>query len=158
MISIIVAMDKNMLIGANGKIPWNIPEDLKLFKKITTDGIVIMGRKTFDSIGFPLPNRINIVLSKTQILGQESIFSFKDYIEALNFAKKISKEKNKEIFIIGGSKIYELYLPLVDKLYISAIEGIYQGDTYFPKFDISNFKISNEIKFKNFIFKEFLKK
>jgi len=140
-LSIIAAMDQNHLIGEEGEIPWNLPADLKYFKKTTLGAAVIMGRKTFESIGSPLPGRRNIILTRN-----------KDYsasgCEVVNSTKEILDdflEKKEEAFIIGGAEIYKLFLPFSDKLYLTIIEHQFSGDTYFPEIDLQNWdKISEK--------------
>ena len=158
MINIIVAMDKNFLIGKDGKIPWDIQEDLHLFKERTLNSVVIMGRKTFESIGFPLPNRINIVVSNSYL--KENIKENIEISSSLKNAIDIAKEYNKNIFIIGGYGIYKEAVEnnFFDELYISHIEGNYNGDVYFPKINFKNFEILEEIKFEKFTFKRYSKK
>lgn len=130
MINAIVAVEKNQGIGFNGSMPWpHLSGDLRWFKEKTINNVVIMGRKTWDSIGAkPLPNRVNIVISKTiECLGAEHQIVDTDL--ALDIAK--SKYPNKEIFIIGGNTIYEQYLDIIDRFYITEIDASYQCDTYF---------------------------
>ena len=157
MISLIVAMDENNLIGCNNSMPWNIPEDLKLFKEITKDNIVIMGRKTFDSIGKPLPNRINIVITKNENFTFKGVDVFNCPEEALLKAIMLQKELNKKIFIIGGKTIYEYFLSQIDEFHISYIKGSYTGDTNFPDFNLSSFTLIKEKEFKDFKYVHFIK-
>ncbi len=144
MISLIVAYDLNRGIGYKGKLPWDIKSELERFKNLTTNNIVIMGRKTFEDIGKPLSNRMNIVLSKTLSLskhiGQEDLFIVKSFDEAMEIAKKYQKD-NKEIFIIGGVSLYERALPIVNKMYISKIFQEYKCDTFFPDFNETLFDV-----------------
>jgi len=141
MLSIIVAMDKNNLIGDNNAIPWHLPADLAYFKKITTGKSVIMGRKTFDSIfkmlGKPLPNRENIILTRDKNLKINGC-------KVIHTLAEIKQFDNA--FIIGGSNIYNQTLDLVDKLYITFVDGDFYGDAYFPKFEKNNWKIISEEK------------
>src|SRR5688572_17813376 len=129
-IKMIVAMTRQRVIGQPGALPWYIPDDLKRFKKITQGHTVIMGRNTFESIGRPLPNRNNIVLSfaREEIPGVEVCVSIE---EALARAKAYGAE----IFVIGGASIYEQMLPLTDVLYVSHVKKDYPGTIYFPSFD-----------------------
>lgn len=139
MINLIVATDRNGLIGNKGTIPWKIPNDLKYFKDITIDSTVIMGRKTYQSIGKPLPKRINIVISKKKV-------HHSDFISASSIDEAILKcPLDRKIFIIGGSEIYKLFLDkkYVDRIYLTEIDGQFEGDTYFNlppewKLDYSN--------------------
>ena len=130
MINIIVAMDKNRVIGKNNRIPWHISEEVKNFKELTSGNTVIMGRKTFESIGKPLPNRNNIVLS-TSMSQLQGIDVCKTFEESIIRAKSYGKD----IFIIGGAAVYEQAIPLAGKMFISYVKGEYDGDVYFPEFD-----------------------
>lgn len=158
MLSLIVAIDENNLIGNKNSMPWNIPEDLKLFKEITDDSIVIMGRKTFQSIGKPLPNRINFILSKDVNFFHEntSIFNCPDSV--LEKALALQKINDKKIFIIGGKTIYEYFLPLVSELHFSYIKGNFFGDTYFPEINISDFRVIETREFSDFTYVHYIKK
>ena len=130
-LSLITAFDQNQLIGDGNALPWNIPEDLAYFKKITTGKTVVMGRKTYESIGRPLPNRRNIVLSN-HMQSLPNIEVIKDYQQVLELAA------SESVFIIGGSEIYKLFLPFVTSLYITHIDSEFQGDTYFPSINLDN--------------------
>jgi dihydrofolate reductase len=124
---IIAAVAKNRVIGNNGKMPWHIPEDLQHFKQITTGHTVLMGRKTFESIGHPLPHRRNIILTSKPILGVETFPSLDDAFHAL-----ASEEK---IFIIGGGAVFAQTLVLADEFYLTLIEQDFIGDTFFPDYE-----------------------
>lgn len=126
MINLIVAVDQHLLIGNSAGLPWYIPEDLKYFRDVTRGKTVIMGRKTFESIGRPLPNRVNVVVSR-KALAIEGVFVIHDLEEYL---QKV--DKNEDIFIIGGAEIYQLAYPYVDRLYITHIDYSFTGDIYFP--------------------------
>ncbi len=132
MISIIVAMDKNNLIGGQNKLLWNIPGELKRFREITSGHPIIMGRKTHQSIGRVLPNRTNIIITHDQDYKVEGTIIVHSLEEALNKAQ--SEPGSDEIFVIGGGQIYAKALPLADRLYLTVVEGEYQGDTYFPDY------------------------
>ena len=160
MFSIIVAIGKNREIGKGNKLLWHIPEDLKNFKEITTGKTVIMGRKTFESIGRPLPNRKNIVLSKN---GDKESFEQKGIELYQNLENLISDYKNseEEIFIIGGEQIYREFMQkgLVRRLYISYIEfSDSEADAYFPEIDYNNWKIIKEKNYDNWKFCMYEKK
>ena len=134
-ISIISAIAKNRAVGKKNKLLWHIGEDLKRFKKLTTGRPVIMGRKTFESIGGALPHRTNIVVTHHEhfkVSGVVVAHSLKDAIKA---AESVEDD---EIFIIGGGQIYEQAIKLADKLYLTIVEGEYDADTFFP--DYSDFK------------------
>ncbi|QFT89298.1 Dihydrofolate reductase [Bacillus sp. THAF10] len=126
MISLIVATDRNGLIGKNNDLPWRLPADLAYFKKITLGNTVVMGRKTFESIGKPLPKRKNIILSRNNYKaeGCETFHSIGEVIK--------TSKPNNEIFVIGGAKVFEEALPHADFLYLTYIDEEFEGDTYFP--------------------------
>ncbi len=125
--SIIVAMTENYVIGKDNKLPWHIPEDLKRFKKITLGKPVIMGRKTFESIGHPLINRTNIVLSKDKSFKADGIIIANSIADAL----ALSPETD-EVFFIGGAKVFEEAYDIVDNIYLTLIHYPFEGDTFFP--------------------------
>jgi len=133
-ISIIAAVDENWVIGKKGGLPWRLPADLKHFKALTTGHTVIMGRKTYDSIGKPLPDRINIVVSSND-LNLPGCVVVKSIEKALK-----SAPDNKEVFIMGGAQIYNQFLPLAHKLYLTKIHHQFDGDIFFPKLDLSEWK------------------
>jgi dihydrofolate reductase len=124
----IAAMAKNRVIGVSGRIPWHLPEDFRWFKKMTLGGTVVMGRKTFESLRKPLPNRRNMVLSRTASFpGVEVIRDIAALDPALLAAP--------DTWIIGGSDVYAQTLPLCSDLYLSLVEGDFEGDAYFPPFE-----------------------
>lgn len=138
--NIIAAISKNRVIAKDSKIPWYLPEDLKLFKAITQKHLVLMGRKTFESLGNkPLENRENIVLSKN-IKSTSGVTVLNDFQQSL---QKLQATQDKEKFIIGGGEIYTLFLPHVKKIYLSVVQAEFEGDVFFPKFE-SNFKLEKE--------------
>lgn len=158
MLSMIIAMDENKMIGYKNGLPWNIPKDLSLFKHLTENNIVIMGNKTFKSIGKPLINRINIVLTKTNGLNnKENLFFFNNYSKAIEFALEFQNKLNKKIFIIGGKQIYEIFFPMIDELHLSTIKGTYKGDTSFNSLDLTSFKQIKSIDFKDFKYNLYIK-
>ncbi|MFN2341004.1 MAG: dihydrofolate reductase [Halanaerobium sp.] len=133
-LSIIAAMDQNQLIGTQGEIPWELPADLKYFKQITMGSPVIMGRKTFESIGFPLPGRKNIIITRKENYSAEGCEVVHSPAEILN--SFLNEEK--EAFIIGGAEIYRHFLAYCNKLYLTIIDHEFSGDTYFPEIDWKN--------------------
>ena len=140
-IKIIAALSSNYIIGDRGKIPWFIKGELKRFREITINHNVVMGRKTFDSIGNILDSRKNIIISNNQSLkidNAEVVSSFDSAISAC--------DTDKDIFIIGGSKIYEAALSRSQYLLLTMIDREFKGDAYFPKFDKSDWKLVNEEK------------
>lgn len=131
MISLIVAMTEERIIGRNNCLPWFLPEDLKLFRRRTLGHPIIMGRKTYESIGRPLPQRRNIVISRTLSEAPEGVELLSSPEEAL------SAVSGEDSFIIGGAQIYRQTLGWADRLYISRVKGRYAGETRFPEFSAS---------------------
>lgn len=152
MLELIVAYDKNRLIGKGSDLPWHIKEDLQHFKKITTGNRIIMGRGTFESIGRILPNRESIVLSRKGF-EKEGV---KVYESAQEMLKNLDDTKRN--FVIGGSKIYKELLPFVDVLHISHVKGTYEGDVYFPEIDFNNWEIVGEEIYEEFQYVVYKKK
>jgi dihydrofolate reductase len=139
-LSIIVAMDDNQLIGKDNALPWHLPADLGYFKKTTTGKTVLMGRKTYESIGRPLPNRRNVVVSRNTDFQAEGC----EVVGSIEAALDLAKDDD-EVMVMGGASFYEQMLPSADRLYITQIEGEHEGDAYFPKFNRSEFsEISRE--------------
>lgn len=141
-VNIIAAVAKNGVIGSCGKIPWNYPEDMKYFKQLTTGCVVIMGRRTFEEIGKPLPDRFNIIVSRTKRFSAENLKTAENLESALSMAEKAISDHNlsKNIFLCGGRKIYEQGLEYAEKLYITEINENYDGDTFFPDFPKDQFR------------------
>lgn len=137
MINIIVAISKNRVIGNDNKLIWSLPSDLKRFKQITTGNTVVMGRKTYESIGKPLPNRRNIIITRNSDYKVEGC-------EVVNSLEEALMLCNNECFIIGGGEIYKQSLPLADKLYLTVINEDFDGDTYFPEIGDDWVKVSRE--------------
>ena len=142
LISLISAMTPDHVIGWKGQLPWHVPEDLKHFKNLTTGHTVLMGRKTFDSIRKPLPNRTNLILSR-QIpahIPPGTRWST-DLKEAIAIAEKSGE---KELFVVGGAEIYALAMPLADRMYVSIIklDSPVTGDTWFPKWNEDDWRIA----------------
>lgn len=129
MINMIVATSKNNQIGINNELPWHISEDLKYFRQTTSGKTVLMGRKTFESIGRPLPNRKNIVLTRDMNFNPEGVTVIHSFDEALALCKA-----EEDLFIIGGGEIYSLFLPYADYLYITLVDKVIDGDTDFPAY------------------------
>ena len=132
LISMIAAIGKNTrAIGKNNALLWKIPEDHKRFKDMTTGHPVIMGRKTLDSIGGPLPNRTNIIITRDVHFEHEGCITSMSFEDALNKARLLGSE---EIFVMGGGQIYEEALPFADKLYLTLVADDTEGDTFFPDY------------------------
>ena len=126
-LSLIVAMATNHTIGINNQMPWHLSADLKKFKQITMGHPIIMGRKTFESIGQPLPGRQNIIISRNSGYKQEGCLVFNNLDSALQSCAEID-----EVFVIGGATLYEATLTRADRLYITEIQQAFDGDTWFP--------------------------
>ena len=144
MVSLIVAKSENNIIGNKGRIPWHIPNDLKRFKELTTNNVVIMGRKTFESLPKefrPLPNRVNIILSRDKNHIIDCCMVVDDLKKAIRKAGS-----DKEIFIIGGGEIYKEGFKYVDKIYLTEVDGEFEGDTYFPNIGRSWKEVKREEK------------
>lgn len=137
----IVAVGKNNEIGLDNKMLWHIPEDFKSFKKITTGHHMVMGRKTFESIGSPLPGRTSMVLSRSgfEYPGIDSYDNVDDIIE------EAKKQNEQELFIIGGAEIYNMFMPLASKLYVSRVNYEGKADTYFPEINEQEWESQKEI-------------
>ena len=137
MTALIVAYDKNRLIGKDGGMPWYIPGELKRFRALTENNVVIMGRKTYLALGKPLPNRINIVLSRTDNFTGENLYTAQTITQALEMT--MENWIDKDVFYIGGANLYSQVIDMVDAMYITEIDAEFEGDTYFPEFDENKF-------------------
>ncbi|TGB04587.1 dihydrofolate reductase [Halobacillus salinus] len=143
MISFIFAMDKNRLIGKDNDLPWHIPNDFKFFKDMTIGKTIIMGRKTFESFGKPLPEREHIVITSNKEYNREGctiIHSIDEILEMEN------NQPDKEWFVIGGTVLFEKMLPYADRMYLTYIDHEFEGDTHFPEFEESQWKMVSETK------------
>jgi dihydrofolate reductase len=138
---IIVATSHNMVIGYKGKMPWNYKEDLQYFKEKTLNNIVVMGRKTFESIGKPLVDRTNIILS-TKMKETAGINIFRNFSSLKKFLE------NQVFFVIGGETIYRLFLPYINEIYLTQIDRDFKGDSYFPNLS-KNWETVYSIRGKN---------
>ncbi|HZW68759.1 MAG TPA: dihydrofolate reductase [Pseudogracilibacillus sp.] len=143
MISLLVAMDKNNVIGKDNDLPWYLPRDLKFFKELTIERNVIMGRKTYDSIGKPLPNRRNIVITSKDIEFPEGV----EVVDSLEGIYELNeKHPEEEWFVIGGGEIFRQILAKSDRLYITKIEESFDGDTFFPPFDEDEWHLTSNVQ------------
>ncbi|UOQ85833.1 dihydrofolate reductase [Gracilibacillus salinarum] len=135
MISLLFAMGSNRVIGKDNDLPWHLPKDLKFFKDVTMNQTIIMGRKTFESMNGPLPKRDNIIVTRDKdytARNSQVIHSIAD-IQQLN-----EEQPDKEWFVIGGEYIFEQVLPFADRIYMTYIDEAFDGDTFFPEFDESD--------------------
>ena len=137
MIKIIVAISKNKVIGKDNSLIWHLPSDLKRFKEITTGNAVIMGRKTYESIGKPLPNRRNIIITRNENYEVEGC----EVVNSLEEALLICYEK---CFIIGGAEIYKQSLPFTDEIYLTEVDNVFDGESFFPELGNEWYEVSNE--------------
>lgn len=129
-ISAVVAMSEERVIGLDNKLPWHLPADLKHFKEVTMGKPIVMGRKTYESIGRALPGRLNIVISrdkKFQAVGCEVVSSIDEAIKVAG--------DSEEIFVIGGALIYEVMLPVIQRIYLTIVHHVFAGDAFFPEFN-----------------------
>ena len=138
MVALIVAFSNNRVIGKDGVIPWNIDGEKKRFKNLTTGNVVIMGRKTFEEIGRPLPNRDTVVVSNTGTYEFENCKTAGSLRDAIEVARE-SFGLDKDIYISGGAAIYKEAISFVDVMYITEIDADIKGDTYFPEFEKQDF-------------------
>jgi len=128
MISMISAVSSNLVIGKGGKLPWSLPEDMRFFSKTTKFCPVVMGRKTFESIGRPLKDRTNIILTRDKSYKQEGCLVFSSVEEV------VTAFGDKNLMVIGGEEIYRQFLPFADRIYLTFIDKEFEGDTFFPDF------------------------
>ncbi|MBM4168682.1 MAG: dihydrofolate reductase [Ignavibacteria bacterium] len=151
-IIIIAAVAKNRVIGKAGKMPWHISEDLKRFKRLTMGHTLLMGRRTYESIGKPLEGRRNVVLSSRPLSGVES------YISLAEVLKNLASEE--KIFVIGGGEIYRQILPLADEMHLTLIDREVEGDTYFPEYEHligTTFAVKNADKRDGYTFVDYVR-
>ncbi|MBK6699346.1 MAG: dihydrofolate reductase [Saprospiraceae bacterium] len=140
-ISAIVAMNAEGIIGLNNQIPWHLSSDLKFFKKTTTGHHILMGRKCYESIGMPLPNRTNIVITRDPYFIVSNCLIAHSIEEGISIAKS---NQETELFIIGGGEIYNQSMYLCDQLYVTLVDYNGRGDVYFPKIDLNEWKLVHE--------------
>ena len=152
MVGLIVARSKNNVIGKNGQIPWRIKGEQKQFKELTTGNAIVIGRKSYEEIGHPLPNRLNIIVSRTKKFEGENLITASSVQEAIALAK--DKDENLNVYIAGGYGLYKEAIPFVDKMYITEVDLVVEdGDVFFPEFDADEFDLEigetggEEIKF-----------
>ncbi len=138
-VSLVAAMAENRVIGKNGRLPWHLPDEIKHFKKLTVDHTVIMGRKTYEEVGRPLPNRRNVVISRNPGFRASGVTVVPNLDEALALGAT-----EAEVFVIGGGEIYRLALPRADRLYLTVVHAAIAGDTVFPPFDESAWVLEDE--------------
>ncbi len=140
-ITLIAAVAENRVIGRDGGLPWRLPDDLRRFKLRTKGHVVIMGRRTYESLAAPLPNRPTIVVSRSRDLDTHEATLASSLDDALDIARGRGED---EVFILGGSEIYAMALPLADRLELTIVHAEIEGDTYFPEFDLSAWTITED--------------
>jgi dihydrofolate reductase len=143
-ISFIVAKSENNVIGRNNELPWHLKDDLQNFKKLTMGHHILMGRKTFDSIGKVLPGRMSLVISSDPKANGENVFWFNSIFRAI---KQAERNGETELFIIGGEKIFKYALSLVDRIYLTEVKANVEGNVYFPQLSLKNWKKVSEQNF-----------
>jgi dihydrofolate reductase len=139
-------MDENMVIGRNNSLPWHLPEDLKYFKRTTMGNSIIMGRKTYESIGKPLAGRTNIIVTRNRDYEVENARVVSSLIEAVELAENIAFiDGSLEAFVIGGAELYEEALTMVNRMHLTMVHAEVEGDTWFPDFEVSQWnEVSRE--------------
>lgn len=152
-INIIASISNNNVIGHKGDMPWKQKSDLKRFKEITEEHIVIMGRKTYESIGGRLSGRINIIITKNASFNAFGCYIVSSVKESINLSQKLIDdgifEISDDVFVIGGGEIYKEFMPMADKLYITRLNcDIENGDTYFPEIDKKYWKLISKVSYK----------
>ncbi|MFM8453631.1 MAG: dihydrofolate reductase [Gammaproteobacteria bacterium] len=164
-LSLIAALSENRVIGKNNQLPWHLPEDLKLFKQLTMGKPIIMGRQTFESIGRPLPGRLNLILSRqtSHYLHNleekySNILVFQSLEALFNNALFSDSSIDPEVFVIGGSQVYKACLPWVHRLYLSRIPGYYEGDSFFPNLNWEEWSLIKSEPNLGFVFEIWEKK
>ncbi len=154
--AIVVARSLNGVIGNGSKIPWKVKEEQSLFKQITMGGTLVMGRKTFESIGRPLPGRETIIVSRNKNYDQDGC----NVCPSIEAALQLGDEINKPIFVAGGGEIYRLTLPIVDTVHITTIQTEVTGDVYFPDFPTPDFDLAEEREYEsnvNYVYQRYEK-
>lgn len=142
-VSFVVAAADNRCIGSNNALPWYLPEDLKYFKRVTMGKPIIMGRKTFESIGKPLPGRTNIVITHNKQYSKDGIKVVTSLDDALKIAEAVALiDGQEEVMVIGGAGIYALCLPRADRLYYTKVHAVVNGDAFFPEVNWNEWKLA----------------
>ena len=152
-IALIAAMTKNRVIGSDSGLPWSLPEDLEIFKNLTVGNTVMMGRKTFESIGKPLAGRHNIVLSRSKVY-IEGVQVCARFIDSLGAALAL----RKPVFVIGGAALYKKALPIATEMHISWVNKSYHGDAFFPDFSLDDWNALEETQYPGFTYVHYCRK
>jgi dihydrofolate reductase len=155
-VSMVVAHGPKGEIGLNNKLLWHISEDLKNFKKITTGKMIVMGRKTFESIGKPLPDRANVVITRDTNFKPDGVIVINDPMMAFDLALEAESDlevEDFEMMVIGGGEIFNFFLPYTQKIYLSEVQYDGPADVYFPQIDLKEWNVLSQENFKDFTFK-----
>lgn len=144
--SLIAAMDRKRTIGSEGEMPWHLPADLAYFRRRTWGKPIVMGRKTYESIGRPLPGRDNIILTRDRDFKAEGCLVVHSVDELLRLQEKDLASNADEVMVIGGGEIYRLLMPMADKMYITRIDAEFEGDTFFPEWDEHDWELIEQFK------------
>ncbi len=139
MIALVAAVAENDVIGLDGELPWHLPDDLKFFKRLTSGHVVIMGRKTFETVGHALPDRWNVIVTRNPQYHRADATVVHSIEEALQVTRGAD-----HVFVVGGSEIYRLALPYADRMYLTIVHGEFEGDTVFPEFDTAEWKLEQD--------------
>ncbi|MEY4642178.1 MAG: hypothetical protein RLZZ227_2172 [Pseudomonadota bacterium] len=141
-ISLIVAMSQNRVIGRQNQMPWHLPNELKYFKRMTLGKPMIMGRNTFASLGKPLPGRPNIIVTRNHDYDADGVSVVNSVEDALDLAEQLTEhDANAEAMVIGGAQIFDVTLPLADRLYLTEIHAVIDGDVFFPQFPDNQWRL-----------------
>lgn len=156
MLSLVVAHGDNLVIGKDGWMPWNLPEDLKTFKKITLNHKIVMGRTTFETMKKPLPKRYTYVITNNK----EYTYDHENVCVVNDFDALLEEYKNSDevLYICGGAKVYEYALPYVDEMWISLVDEHYEGDTFFPSYNTEDFIVKTMQKKDGFLLIHYIRK
>jgi dihydrofolate reductase len=141
-VSVIAAVARGGVIGRGGQLPWHLPADLRRFRKLTTGHHILMGRKTYESLGRPLPERTNVVITRQKNVHPAGVRVATSLDDAVELARQAGET---EAFVIGGAEIFRLALPIADRLYVTEIDADVAGDTYFPDYDRSQWQLIERI-------------
>ena len=155
-VSMVVAQGPKGEIGLGNKLLWHIPEDLKNFKKITTGKMIVMGRKTFESIGRPLPDRANVVITRDESFKPDGVIVINDPMMAFDLALEAEDDLGVEDFemvVIGGGEIFNFFMPYTHKIYLSEVQYEGAADAFFPAIDFKEWEVEKQENFKDFTFK-----
>jgi dihydrofolate reductase len=141
-VSLVAAMGENRVIGAKASLPWHLPRDMRYFRTLTTGHSVVMGRKTFETLNVPLPNRHNVVITKASTYVADGA----DVVDSLEAALAAVGDDD-EVFVAGGGEIYRLALPRADRIYLTVVHGRFEGDTSFPEFSMEHWQLVEDFRY-----------